>query len=304
MNFSAFANPNKHDNAYTMIESADTAVAFLAGLAERARRLRASHGVTRKTLARESGVSERYLAQLEGGRGNVSILLLRQIADALAAPLEDLIVPARDTGGDLAHAVGLLRRLSSEDLAAADRWLTRTYADDDTERGRRIALIGLKGAGKSTVGRRLAERLGVPFVELDDEISRTAGLTLPDLFDLYGQGGFRRLEREALDRVIAAHDAAVIAVGGGLVSDIAVFDRLLGACRTVWLKASPADHMARVVAQGDLRPMADNRQAMADLQHILDARSALYARADIEVSTTGKTVEESVEAVAGLIGSR
>ncbi|QUD89475.1 helix-turn-helix transcriptional regulator [Phenylobacterium montanum] len=275
---------------------------YLLRLGEQVRRLRARHGVTRKILARESGVSERYLAQLEAGRGNVSILLLRQIAQALNASLQDLVAVEAEPPTELAHAIELLRRLPPDALAEACRGLARTYGGDEAERRRRIALIGLKGAGKSTLGRLLAQRLNVPFIELDEAVEAAAGMPLAALFDLYGQAGFRRLERQALERAIAAHPAAVIAVGGGLVSDPATFELLLARCRTVWLKASPAEHMQRVIAQGDMRPMADNDESMADLKRILEARGPLYARADLEVSTSGRSAEEALDDMVNALG--
>ena len=274
---------------------------FLRLLGERVRELRARRGMTRKILAKDSGVSERYLAQLEGGQGNVSILLLRQLADALDVPLDRLVSDAPEDSADLVHAVELLRRLRPDQLAEARETLVRGFgAVDPTARRHRIALIGLRGAGKTTLGTLLADRLGVPFVELDREIERESGVSLATIFEFYGQAGFRRLERTCLDRVVEEHPRFVLATGGSLVSEPATFERLLATCFTVWLHASPTEHMERVVAQGDMRPMAGNRESMADLQRILAGRLDLYRQADAEVDTGGRSAAESLDAlVAG-----
>ncbi len=271
---------------------------FLRLLGERVRELRARRGMTRKLLAKDSGVSERYLAQLEGGQGNVSIVLLRKLAAALGVPLERLVADGPEDPPDLVHAVELLRGLHPDQLAQARETLARGFsaADPEARRGR-IALIGLRGAGKTTLGTLLAERLGVPFIELDREIERESGVSLATIFDFYGQAGFRRLERTCLDRVIAEHPRFVLATGGGLVSEPATFERLLAACYTVWLHASPGEHMERVVAQGDMRPMAGNRESMADLQRILAGRTALYQRADTDVQTGSRSVADSLAAL-------
>lgn len=270
--------------------------AFLAALGERVREIRARRGMTRKILARDSGVSERYLAQLEGGQGNISILLLRQLAQALDTPLEALVLEGPEPPLELMHSIQLLRRLPADDLQAAHRLLVKSYGGVGAQDRRdRVALIGLRGAGKSTLGARLAERLGWPFVELDKQIEAAAGAPLAAIFDLYGQPAFRRLEKRCLQEVLEAHPRAVIATGGGLVSDPANFERLLSSCFTVWVKASPAEHMQRVIAQGDMRPMAQNREAMGDLQQILRTREPLYARADAQVDTTRLSVDQSLE---------
>jgi XRE family aerobic/anaerobic benzoate catabolism transcriptional regulator len=277
-------------------ETEASAAVYLAALGERVREMRARRGMTRKILARDSGVSERYLSQLEAGRGNISVLLLRQVATALDTPLENLVRDGPEPAVELSHTLELLRRLPPTDLTAAHRMLLKQFGGAATE-GRlgRVALIGLRGAGKSTLGAMLAEALGCPFIELDREIETEAGAPLGAIFDLYGQSGFRRLERRCLERIIHANPRAVIATGGGIVSDPATFDRLLAGCFTVWIKASPTEHMQRVIAQGDMRPMANSREAMADLQRILKTREALYGKADAQVETTGRTPAEVVQ---------
>jgi XRE family aerobic/anaerobic benzoate catabolism transcriptional regulator len=282
--------------------AADDDGAFLAALGDRVRELRARRGMTRKILAKDSGVSERYLAQLETGQGNASLGILRRIARALSVPLEALVAGAPEPPGELTHAVELLRRLPEGRLAEAHALLRRTFGEAEAKgRDGRIALIGLRGAGKTTLGTALAERLGVPFIELDREIERESGVTLGTLFDFYGQAGFRRMERRCLDRVVEQHPRFVLATGGSIVSEPATFERLLAACRTIWLKAAPAEHMERVVAQGDMRPMAGNRESMADLQRILAGREPLYRRADAQVETSGKTPAEAVDALVAAV---
>jgi XRE family aerobic/anaerobic benzoate catabolism transcriptional regulator len=268
---------------------------FLRLLGERIRAARARRGMTRKILARDSGVSERYLAQLETGHGNISIVLLRQVAQAMSLPLAELVREGPDHPVELSLLMQSLARLDPKQLAHARALLTESFgASMEHERRRRIALIGLRGAGKSTLGAKLAAALRVPFVELDREIERLASMSLASLFDLYGQGAYRRYERRALESVIETYDGAVIATGGSLVSEPATFDLLLSACFTVWLTARPEEHMSRVMAQGDLRPMADNSEAMEDLRRILEGRAALYSKADVTVETAGKSVEQSL----------
>ncbi len=267
---------------------------FLKLLGDRVREARASRGMTRKILARDSGVSERYLAQLEGGQGNISILLLRDIARALDIRLEALVLDGPQPSVDLVHATEFLRRLPTSELLQARQMLAKHFGGfDQATRRNRIALIGLRGAGKSTVGARLAEVLNIPFYELDRLIEQDAGVSLSVIFELYGQSGFRRLERRCLDDVIEHNSHFVLATGGSLVSEPATFERLLTMCYTVWLKASPEDHMQRVVAQGDMRPMADNRESMEDLQRILDAREPFYRKADVVIDTTTAGVAPS-----------
>ena len=268
---------------------------YLKRLGERVRETRARRGMTRKLLARDSGVSERYLAQLETGQGNISILLLRQIANALDIPVEALVLVGPEPPVDLVHSTEFLRRLPAAELAEARRLLVQHFGGIDQEaRRERVALIGLRGAGKSTLGAMLAGRLQVPFLELDRLIEQESGVSLSVIFDLYGQAGFRRLERRCLDEVIERYPRFVLATGGSLVSEPATFERLLTTCFTVWLRATPEEHMQRVVAQGDMRPMADNRESMSDLKRILEVREPLYRKADITIETSGTTTEQSL----------
>ena len=283
-------------------EAGESEAEYLRLLGERIREARARRGMTRKILARDSGVSERYLAQLESGQGNISIILLRQVAQAMSLPLSELVREGPDRPVELALLIQALERLSPQELAEARRLFGGTFgAAMAAGRRHRIALIGLRGAGKSTLGSRLAARLGVPFVELDREIEQDSGLELSEIFQLYGQAAFRRYERRSLEAVIECHPRAVIATGGSLVSEPGTFDLLLAACFTVWLRAAPEEHMGRVMAQGDLRPMADNAEAMEDLRRILVGREALYAKADAVVDTAGRTVEESLAELAAAV---
>jgi XRE family transcriptional regulator, aerobic/anaerobic benzoate catabolism transcriptional regulator len=268
---------------------------YLTLIGNRVRELRARRGMTRKILARDSRVSERYLAQLESGEGNISILLLRQIARALDTPVESLVLAGAEPGVELVRATEFLRGLRPEELERARDLLLREFGGVDADaRSSRIALVGLRGAGKSTLGAMLAERLDVPFIELDRLIEQEAGVSLGVIFDLYGQSGFRRLERRCLDEVIERYAKFVLATGGSLVSEPGTFDRLLTSCFTVWLRATPEDHMQRVIAQGDKRPMADNREAMTDLQRILAGREKLYGQADVTLDTSGFSLEENL----------
>jgi XRE family transcriptional regulator, aerobic/anaerobic benzoate catabolism transcriptional regulator len=266
----------------------------LCRLGERVREERARRGMTRKNLARDSGLSERYLAQLEGGKGNVSIKLLRRIGDALNLPLARLVGDEPNEPAELRRIIEILRRLPPERLSEVHALVNGHFAVPDRgSRNRRIALIGLRGAGKSTLGGRLARHLDVPFIELDAEIERDFGLSLSEIFVLSGQSAYRRSERRVLDGVLDRHPSFVLAAGGSIVAEAETYDELVSRCFTIWVKASPEEHMSRVIAQGDLRPMSDNREAMADLNRILAARAPLYARADAIVDTVGSTVEAS-----------
>ena len=276
-------------------EGKDGDAEYLRLLGERIREARARRGMTRKILARDSAVSERYLAQLETGHGNISIILLRQIAQAMGLPLADLVRDGPERPVELALVLQTLERLSPAELGQARQLLAGAF-EAAMEEGRRdrIALIGLRGAGKSTLGSALAASRGVPFIELDREIERESGLDLGEIFALYGQSAFRRFERRCLEAVIERHEAAIIATGGSIVSEPGTFDLLLAGCFTVWLTAAPAEHMGRVLAQGDTRPMAENEEAMEDLRRILAGRASLYSKADAVVDTAGKTIEQSL----------
>jgi len=278
---------------------------YLCRLGERVREERARRAMTRRILARDARLSERYLAQLEGGKGNLSIKLLRRVGDALNLPLPRLLAMGPAEPAELERIVEFLRRLPPDRLSEARALLdTHFAAPDHAARQRRIALIGLRGAGKSTLGNRLAGHLGLAFIELDGEIERDLGLSLTEIFALSGQAAYRRSERRALDGVLDRHPKFVLAAGGSIVAEPETYDELLSCCFTVWIKASPDEHMSRVIAQGDLRPMSDNKEAMADLERILAARTPLYARADAIVETAGASVEASFSDLLAVLPKR
>jgi XRE family aerobic/anaerobic benzoate catabolism transcriptional regulator len=266
--------------------------AFAAAIGRIVRTSRAKRGMTRRQLAEQSGTSERYLAQIEGGQGNPSVIVLKAIAEALDLSIVDLLPRTDGRSDTLERIVDVLRRMPQSELPAiAD--LIEGRAALATDRARRIALVGLRGAGKSTLGKRLAAKLGAPFIELDRMIEREYGASAPDLIEIAGIATFRRYERACLEQVIGNHDAAVIAAAGGIVANPDTYALLLRRTHTIWLKARPDEHMRRVMAQGDFRPMARNREAMADLVAILEARRDDYARAGAVLDTSGDTVDES-----------
>ena len=275
---------------------------YLRRLGERVRTLRNQRGMTRKALARHAKVSERYLAQLEAGLGNGSIVLLRRIARAIGLPVTQLVHEGDEPQLDLVLLSQFLDRLSPSALGEARDLLLRHFsAPSDDARSRRIALIGLRGGGKSTLGRLAAERLGVPFIELDREIEKRSGASLSEIFDMFGQETFRRAEREALDDVLRRHKSFVIATSGSIVTEPGTLELLLASCFTVWVKAEPGEHMKRVMAQGDMRPMAHSGRAMEDLVSILRSREPLYAKADVTLSTSGRTAEQAVTELVELL---
>jgi XRE family transcriptional regulator, aerobic/anaerobic benzoate catabolism transcriptional regulator len=276
--------------------------AYLRRLGERVRTLRNQRGMTRKALAGHAKVSERYLAQLEAGLGNGSIVLLRRISRAIGLPVTQLVNEGAEPPLDLVLLSQFLERLSPPALAEARDMLLRHFSEpSDDARRRRIALIGLRGGGKSTFGALLAERLGVPFIELDREIEKRSGASLSEIFDMFGQETFRRAEREALDDVLRRHKDFVIATSGSIVTEPGTLELLLASCFTVWVRAEPEEHMKRVMAQGDMRPMAKSARAMEDLISILRSREPLYAKADVMLSTSNRTPEQNLAELLRLI---
>jgi XRE family transcriptional regulator, aerobic/anaerobic benzoate catabolism transcriptional regulator len=269
--------------------------AYLQRLGERVRTLRNQRGMTRKALAAHAKVSERYLAQLEAGLGNCSIVLLRRIARAIGLPVTQLVHEGAEPALDLVLLTQFLERLDQPTLAEARELLLRHFSEpSEDQRRRRVALIGLRGGGKSTLGRMLAEHLDLPFIELDREIERRSGAPLSEIFDMFGQETFRRAEREALDDVLRRHPHFVVATSGSIVTEPGTLELLLTSCFTVWVRAEPEEHMRRVMAQGDMRPMAHNARAMEDLVSILKSREPLYAKAEAVLATTGKTPEQNL----------
>ena len=267
------------------------------------RAARSRRAMTRRALARDSNVSVSYLARLEEGQCNISLQLLQQVADALAVPFVELV---RDNGTDdveLALIGQMLRRLPANVLPAVRTHLAATYAAASKDRTRRVALIGLRGAGKSTLGTLLSRSLGRPFIELDREIEKDTGLAVSEIFMMYGPGRFRQLERSTLERVLGSETEAVIATGGGIVSEPASYELLLAACFTVWLQATPDDHMSRVVEQRDYR-ITDNYlydEAMENIRRVLAERDPQYRRADAIVDTSGLTVVEALTRLQGAV---
>ena len=276
--------------------------AFLAAIGFEVRRSRAKRGMTRRQLAHASETSERYLAQIESGTGNPSVSVLRGIARALDLPCAALLPEAGACTAVLGEILDLLAQLPEGELPALAKEIrARVALPGRADRARRIALVGLRGAGKSTLGRMLAQHLGCPFIELDRLVEEEYGASIPDLIEMAGVATFRRHERNALDRIIATNESAVITTAGGIVSNPETYALLLRRSHTIWIKAQPEDHMSRVMAQGDFRPMAQNRAAMADLVAILEARRADYARAEAEVDTSGDTIEQSFAKVLSLV---
>lgn len=275
---------------------------LMARVGERVRAARDRKGIPRRVLSEKSGVSPRYLAQLEAGEGNISIGLLQKVAHALDHKIEWL-VGEDDPWTSEALRVADLYRSANTSVQEA---VLATLAPEPTaqRRANRVCLVGLRGAGKSTLGRRAGMMLGIPFVELNREIEDQAGMPVDEVMAFYGQEGYRRLEAQALSRVIATHDTMILAVAGGIVAEPETYNRLLNHFHTIWVKATPAEHMARVREQGDERPMAGNPEAMEQLKSILTSREALYDKALAQLDTSGRTEDESLAELAGLIRER
>lgn len=275
---------------------------LLLALGERVRTLRARRGLTRKQAALAADVSERHFANLEYGIGNASILVLQQVASALQCSLAELLGDVTTSSPEWLLIRELLEHRNEVELRRARIALTELLGQPggDRARGGRIALVGLRGAGKSTLGQLLAEDLDLPFVELSREIEKVAGCSIREIHDLYGTAAYRRYERRALEETVQIYADVVIATPGGIVSDPATFNLLLAHCTTIWLQASPEEHMGRVAAQGDLRPMAASKEAMEDLRRILAGRAAFYSKADLTLDTSGQTLEASFAQLRGL----
>lgn len=264
---------------------------YLYFLNDRIRGLRAARGMTRKHLSRHSSISERYLAQLESGRANPSVAVLWRIAGALGIDFRELVVGARDED---AIDADLLRLLQSVPRSAREstRQMLLDHLRTLGQSRKGVALIGLRGAGKSTLGRRLAEAINAPFFRLSERIKELGGMEIGELFSLGGQKAYRRLERQALEQIIESDPRSVLEVGGSLVSEPATFRLLRNSFHTIWLRAQPEDHMSRVIHQGDMRPMEGNAEAMADLRRILGEREHEYQRADYVLDTSGRNIDE------------
>jgi XRE family aerobic/anaerobic benzoate catabolism transcriptional regulator len=276
---------------------------FLAALGERVRSLRARRGMTRKAVAAAADVSERHLANLEYGEGNASILVLLQVAGALQCSLFELLGDVTTGNPEWLLIRELLDNASEATLRRARIAIGEALGTGGgtPHANPRVALVGLRGAGKSSLGQMLADDLGFPFVELSREIEKFAGCSVNEIQNLYGMNAYRRYERRALEEAIQIYPEAVIATPGGLVSDPATFNQLLSHCTTVWLYADPQDHMKRVMAQGDMRPMAQSKEAMEDLKSILAGRAAFYSKAQLKIDTSAQPLEDTFRIMRGQV---
>ena len=266
---------------------------LLSVLGERVRTLRAHRRMTRKALARDSRVSERYLAQLEQGRGNISVMLLARVAAALRTDLSDLLRMREKHTAEEVLIADLLRDLSPDTHKAFLQMLSENFSVP-VESRRRIALIGLRGAGKTSQGQMLAKHLNIPFVHLGSKIELLAGMSASEIFSISGQAGYRRLEEKALMQTLREHDRCVLETGGSIVTDPKLLNTLLTTCFVVWLHARPEEYMRRLIEQGDVRPMKDQEDAMSDLRRILSDRHEMYANAHASIDTNDKSIDDCV----------
>lgn len=273
---------------------------FLQEIGNRVRGLRANRGMTRKMLARDSSISERYLADIEQGKGNISINLLRQVSQALATNLEELLPKATKQTPELSLINEFISHLSREKQQAALQLLYQNFSSLSNTQTR-IALIGLRGAGKTTLGQLLQKRQNVPFIQLAQEIENISGMPISEILELSGQSGYRRLEEKALFTTLNEHEACCIETGGSIVAELNNLNILLSTCLVIWIRTSPNEHMERVVDQGDLRPMANNNEAMEDLERILKERTPYYEKAHAVLDTSGQTIEQSYKQLLHII---
>ena len=294
--------PKKSEKGSAVPPALAGADEFAADVGALVRRGRARRGLTRRQLATDSGISERYLAQIESGQGNPSIIVLKAIALAMDMPITELL-PVNGKRHEALNRIGeLLARLRTAELPSVAQLIEQHIRESAaSERGRRIALVGLRGAGKTTLGEMLAKKLGWPFVELNRVVEQEYGASVSMLIEMSGVTTFRRYEQASLEKVIAEHDKVVIATAGGIVANPETYALLLRRTHTVWVQAQPQEHMSRVMAQGDFRPMAENRAAMNDLLAILDARRADYAQAEAQLDTSGEKVEQSLSKLLKLV---
>ena len=273
--------------------STDKVADFVAMVGNQIRLTRKKSAISRRILSEKSGVSQRYLAQLEAGSGNISIALLFQIATALETNVQDLLIDTDVPQGDFQRFANLFHNATGDQKNRALEQLQQSV--NSGTKDNRICLLGLRGAGKSTLGQRLAEQIDTEFLELNRLIEDQGGMPIGDLIALYGQEGFRQLEKRALDTVLRTKQSVVLAVGGGIVSEAGTYQLLLESFHTIWLKALPEEHMERVRQQGDNRPMAGNPKAMDELRSILVDREGLYSRADALVDTSNRSPDSSLQ---------